>query len=164
MTATMKPLALVTGVGPGTGASIARRFAEGGYRVAMLARDASRLAALEAEIPDSVAVTCDVGDPAALAKAVAQVGPAKVVVHNDNTIETGVPQGSAFLDSALGALGVEPGTVPAYPPAPHCNTQPSRPPPGSPGGPGRRAGRGCRCPAGPAPPSARPASPSSVRA
>jgi hypothetical protein len=42
---------------------------------------------------------------------------------HDNTIETGVPQGSAFLDSALGTLGVEPGTVPAYPPAPHCNTR-----------------------------------------
>ena len=38
MTSTEKPLALVTGVGPGTGASIVRRFAEGGYRVAMLAR------------------------------------------------------------------------------------------------------------------------------
>ena len=51
MTSATKPLALVTGVGPGTGASVARRFAEGGYRVAMLARDAVRLAALEAEIP-----------------------------------------------------------------------------------------------------------------
>jgi NADP-dependent 3-hydroxy acid dehydrogenase YdfG len=82
MAATTKPLALVTGVGPGTGASVARRFAEGGYRVAMLARDACRLAALEAEIPDSVAVTCDVADPAALERAVAQVGAPKVVVHN----------------------------------------------------------------------------------
>src|SRR4051812_20128271 len=41
----------------------------------------------------------------------------------DNTIETGVPQGSAFLDSTLGALGVTSGTLPAYPPAPHCNTR-----------------------------------------
>ena len=40
----IKPLALVTGVGPGTGAAVVRRFAEGGYRVAMLARDADRLA------------------------------------------------------------------------------------------------------------------------
>jgi NAD(P)-dependent dehydrogenase (short-subunit alcohol dehydrogenase family) len=78
----VKPLALVTGVGPGTGSAIVRRFAEGGYRVAMLARDAERLAALEAEIPDSVAIPCDVSDPAALAEAVARAGAPKVVVHN----------------------------------------------------------------------------------
>lgn len=77
-----KPLALVTGVGPGTGASVARRFAEGGYRVAMLARDADRLAALEREIPDSIAVPCDVSDRAALEAALARVGAPKVVVHN----------------------------------------------------------------------------------
>jgi NADP-dependent 3-hydroxy acid dehydrogenase YdfG len=82
MSSTEKPLALVTGVGPGTGAALARRFAEGGYRVAMLARDASRLAALEAEIPGSIAVACDVADPAALHRAVDKVGPPKVVVHN----------------------------------------------------------------------------------
>ena len=81
MTAT-KPLALVTGVGPGTGAAVARRFAAGGYRLAMLARDADRLAALEREIPDSIAVPCDVADPAALERAVAQVGDPQVVVHN----------------------------------------------------------------------------------
>ena len=32
----MKPLAIVTGVGPGTGSSLARKFAAEGYRVAML--------------------------------------------------------------------------------------------------------------------------------
>lgn len=82
MTSTLKPLALVTGVGPGTGASVARRFAEGGYRVAMLARNAERLAALEKEIPDSIAVTCDVTDAAALEQVIAKVGAPKVVVHN----------------------------------------------------------------------------------
>lgn len=82
MTDTTKPLALVTGVGPGTGASLVRRFAEGGYRVAMLARDADRLAALEAEIADTVAVPCDVSDAEALERAIAEVGSPKVVVHN----------------------------------------------------------------------------------
>ncbi|MDQ0465241.1 NADP-dependent 3-hydroxy acid dehydrogenase YdfG [Caulobacter ginsengisoli] len=77
-----KPLALVTGVGPGTGAAVVRRFAEGGYRVAMLARDEARLAALEAEIPGAIAIPCDVADPAALERAVAQVGDPRVVVHN----------------------------------------------------------------------------------
>src|SRR6185295_16036246 len=82
MTWPTKPLALVTGVGPGTGASVARRFAEGGYRVAMLARNAERLAALEREIPDSIAVTCDVTDAAALEQVIAKIGAPKVVVHN----------------------------------------------------------------------------------
>lgn len=79
---TQKPLALVTGVGPGTGAAVARRFADGGYRVAMLARDADRLAALEREIPGSIALPCDVTDPAALEHAVAKAGAPKIVVHN----------------------------------------------------------------------------------
>ncbi len=82
MTSTIKPLALVTGVGPGTGASVARRFAEGGYRVAMLARNAERLAVLEKEIPDSIAVTCDVTDADALQQVIAKAGAPKVVVHN----------------------------------------------------------------------------------
>ncbi|HLI64832.1 MAG TPA: SDR family NAD(P)-dependent oxidoreductase, partial [Caulobacteraceae bacterium] len=78
----MKPLAIVTGVGPGTGAAIARRFAAGGYRVAMLARNADRLAALEKEIPDSIAVPCDVADAAELEGALANLGDAKVAIHN----------------------------------------------------------------------------------
>ncbi len=77
-----KPLALITGVGPGTGTAVARRFAKGGYRVAMLARDAARLAALEKEIPDSIAITCDVSDRAALEAAITQVGAPNIVVHN----------------------------------------------------------------------------------
>lgn len=79
---TPKPLALVTGVGPGTGAAVVRRFARGGYRVAMLARDADRLAALAKEIPDTIAVPCDVTDATALEQAVATVGMPQVVVHN----------------------------------------------------------------------------------
>lgn len=82
----MKPLAIVTGVGPGTGSAVARRFAEGGYRVALLARTAERLEALAAELPDSVAVPCDVSDAAALqatvADLIARFGAPKVVVHN----------------------------------------------------------------------------------
>jgi NAD(P)-dependent dehydrogenase (short-subunit alcohol dehydrogenase family) len=77
-----KPLALITGVGPGTGSALVRRFAEGGYRVAMLARNAERLAALEREIPDAIAAPCDVSDPAALERVVDEVGQPRVVVHN----------------------------------------------------------------------------------
>src|SRR3546814_17832734 len=83
---TLKPLAIITGVGPGTGAALARRFHAGGYRVAMLARDASRLGALAEELPGSIAIGCDVGDPAALAQALdraaADGGDPKVLIHN----------------------------------------------------------------------------------
>jgi NADP-dependent 3-hydroxy acid dehydrogenase YdfG len=79
-------VALVTGVGPGTGAAIARRFGAGGWRVAMLARNADRLAALEAEIAGSKAYACDVTDAAALDAAVSaaerDLGPIHTVVHN----------------------------------------------------------------------------------
>jgi NADP-dependent 3-hydroxy acid dehydrogenase YdfG len=56
----------VTGVGPGTGAAIARRFAHGGYAVAMLARNRDRLTLLEREIPGACAYQCDVTDEAQL--------------------------------------------------------------------------------------------------
>jgi len=80
------PVCLITGVGPGTGAAIARRFAAGRHRVAMLARDAARLAALEAELPGSRAFRCDVGDAASLLAVLDEVrrtvGEPEVVVHN----------------------------------------------------------------------------------
>ncbi|MEE9255222.1 MAG: SDR family NAD(P)-dependent oxidoreductase [Pseudomonadales bacterium] len=44
------PIALITGVGEGTGAALARRFAAGGYRVAMFARNRERLQALASEL------------------------------------------------------------------------------------------------------------------
>src|SRR3546814_3711984 len=66
--------------------SLARRFHAGGYRVAMLPRDASRLGALAEELPGSIAIGCDVGDPAALAQALdraaAEGGDPKVLIHN----------------------------------------------------------------------------------
>lgn len=78
----MKPLAIITGVGPGTGSSLARRFARAGYRTALIARDAARLDALVRELPDAIALPCDVTDANALAAAVREAGHAEVVVHN----------------------------------------------------------------------------------
>ena len=53
---------LVTGVGEGTGAAIARRFARGGYQVAMLARNEERLVALEKELNGSRTFAFDLAD------------------------------------------------------------------------------------------------------
>ena len=46
------PVCVISGVGPGTGSALARRFARGGYRVAMLARNAERLNTLGHELAD----------------------------------------------------------------------------------------------------------------
>ncbi len=81
----MDKVALITGVGPGTGSAIARRFHEGGYRVAALARDAARLDLLKMELPGCLPVICDVADFTALKRAhdqvVAALGPVDVLVH-----------------------------------------------------------------------------------
>ena len=80
------PTALVSGVGPGTGRAIVERFARGGYRVAMLARNRERLDALEREIPETLGVVCDVSDEKQVDTAVAAVrarlGAPEVLIHN----------------------------------------------------------------------------------
>jgi NAD(P)-dependent dehydrogenase (short-subunit alcohol dehydrogenase family) len=80
------PVLLVTGVGPGTGTAISRRFSLGGYRVAMLARTRERLDALQREIPNAKGYRCDVTDEAQLDSVVEAVrrdlGAPKVFVHN----------------------------------------------------------------------------------
>jgi NAD(P)-dependent dehydrogenase (short-subunit alcohol dehydrogenase family) len=77
---------VVAGVGPGTGTALTRRFAAGGYRVAMLARNAERLRALEAEIEGSRGYALDVTDAARVREVAdrirAEMGPASVLIHN----------------------------------------------------------------------------------
>lgn len=77
---------VVTGVGPGTGAALARRFAADGYRVAMLARDAARLEKLAAELDGAAAYPVDVADldalRAVLARVRAELGAPSVLLHN----------------------------------------------------------------------------------
>ena len=77
---------LVTGVGPGTGSALVRRFAGGGHQVAMLARTESRLRELAAEVPGSTAYPCDVADEAQIAATLARIarelGPVSVLIHN----------------------------------------------------------------------------------
>ncbi|MGB0921790.1 MAG: SDR family NAD(P)-dependent oxidoreductase [Alphaproteobacteria bacterium] len=81
-----KGLCIVTGVGPGTGAALARRYAQGGYRVAMMARVKERLDELEKEIDGSIPCLVDVADETALDKCmadlVAEHGPVRALVHN----------------------------------------------------------------------------------
>ena len=80
------PVCLISGVGPGTGSALARRFAEGGYCLALLARNEERLAALEKELPGAKGFRCDVSDPEqidAVGSAVERdLGYPAVVIHN----------------------------------------------------------------------------------
>ncbi len=81
-----RPVALITGVGPGTGAAMARRFARGGYSVAMLARSRERMRELEREVEHSRGYACDVTEEAQLDATIERVrsdlGVPKVLIHN----------------------------------------------------------------------------------
>lgn len=106
------PVVLITGVGPGTGAATARRFAEGGYRIAMLARGADRLKALEAEMPGSRGYVCDVSDPAAVdavvTQVIAEMGTPEVLIHN----AVGGVSGSETVDGVMGTfLDIDPASL-----------------------------------------------------
>jgi NAD(P)-dependent dehydrogenase (short-subunit alcohol dehydrogenase family) len=93
-----RPVCVITGVGPGNGASFARRFAAAGYRVAMLARSADKLRELEKDIEGAVGYAADVGDAASVAEAFArlrsELGPTRVLVHN-----AGSGMFAGFLDT-----------------------------------------------------------------
>src|SRR5882672_8016996 len=79
-------ITLIVGVGGATGAALSRRFARGGYRVAMIARNAGRLAELETEIPRAHGYPCDVADLDRLGAIVeriqAELGAPHVLIHN----------------------------------------------------------------------------------
>jgi NAD(P)-dependent dehydrogenase (short-subunit alcohol dehydrogenase family) len=81
-----RPVAVVTGVGPGTGSAIVRRLAAGGYAVAMLARNRERLASLERDVQNTKAYACDVSDEAQVDASLAalrrDMGSPSVLVHN----------------------------------------------------------------------------------
>jgi NAD(P)-dependent dehydrogenase (short-subunit alcohol dehydrogenase family) len=83
---TKQPVCVISGVGPGTGSALARRFATGGHRVAMLARNAERLAGLERELPGAKGYACDVADAAQVEAAAERIerelGAPSTLVHN----------------------------------------------------------------------------------
>lgn len=81
-----KKVAVVTGVGPGIGAALARRFAEAGYAVAMLARNRAALDVFEREIDGACGYPCDVGSRDSVAHAFAAIrtdlGQIEVLLYN----------------------------------------------------------------------------------
>jgi NAD(P)-dependent dehydrogenase (short-subunit alcohol dehydrogenase family) len=79
-------VALIAGVGDATGAALSRRFARGGYRVAMIARNAERLAELKTRISGARGYPCDVADldrlGAIVERVQAELGAPHVLIHN----------------------------------------------------------------------------------
>ena len=80
------PVCLITGLGDGTGGACARRFAAGGYRIAMLARTKERLDRFEVELEGSRGYQCNVMDLDHLTETAERVtvemGAPEVVIHN----------------------------------------------------------------------------------
>src|SRR5260370_5974213 len=91
-TQSKQPVAVVTGVGPGLGAALVRRFVAT-YAVAILARKADYLKDLAGELRTSGATVmelpCDISDPAQIAEAFRRIrtdlGEPEVLLYNAGT-------------------------------------------------------------------------------
>jgi short-subunit dehydrogenase len=85
---------LLIGAGPGVGGAVARRFAEGGYHVTLVARSTDGLAKLADALSDTSAavdtLTADASDPeglrARLASVYASSGAPGLLVYNASTL------------------------------------------------------------------------------
>ncbi len=81
---------LLVGAGPGLGAAVARRFAQGGYRVTLAARSTDRLESLADDLADTDAdidtISVDASDPEALGAVLGRLyregGAPGLIVYN----------------------------------------------------------------------------------
>jgi NAD(P)-dependent dehydrogenase (short-subunit alcohol dehydrogenase family) len=99
-------VAVIAGVGSGLGASLARRFAREGCRVALLARSGDYLGDLAREINGAhgpgmaLALPCDLASPGQIAAAFvrvrAELGPTDLLVNHASG--GGGPRGRSLLD------------------------------------------------------------------
>ncbi|NIE62455.1 SDR family oxidoreductase [Burkholderia sp. Ax-1719] len=87
---------VVTGAAGGIGASIAQVFAAAGARLALLDRDREKVQTLAQQLKtqtQTISIACDIGEPASVSDAVAQVerelGVADVLVNNAGLLRPG---------------------------------------------------------------------------
>lgn len=80
------PVAVIIGVGPGNGMSFAKRFADEGYKVALLSRDADQMADYAKQFDGAKGYAGDVSDTdqinATFAAIKDDLGPVETVVYN----------------------------------------------------------------------------------
>ncbi len=100
------PVCVVVGVGPGNGASFARRFATAGYRVALCARGGEFTDPLAAELPGARAYRCDVTDATSIGAAFdgieRDLGTPAVVIYNAGNARWGSFDEISAADLELG--------------------------------------------------------------
>jgi len=81
-----KPVCAILGVGPGNGAAFARRFSEGGYAVALMARRGDIIDPLAAELPDARAWRCDAAEAGDIERCFAEIrgnmGEIETLIYN----------------------------------------------------------------------------------
>ena len=81
-----KGICIVAGVGEATGSAIVRRFAENGYKVAMIARNHNRLSKITSQIENTYSYPCDISNIDNLAKTITKItndlGLVNTLIHN----------------------------------------------------------------------------------
>lgn len=124
MTETKQPVAVIAGAGPGNGTALARRFAQAGYAIALLARSRANLDAIVGELTAARGYACDVGDAASVAAAFESIrgdlGPVDVLLYNAGSgvfadVESITPEQfeQSWRVNALGALLCSQQVIPA---------------------------------------------------
>ena len=91
-------VAVITGVGPGLGAALARRFAREGFSLGLIARSRLFIDQLADELPSALPVTADVSKPADIISAIKEVrkelGVIGVLIHSASS-----PDGNGVIDT-----------------------------------------------------------------
>lgn len=91
MTASLKPLVVITGASSGIGAAMAQHFADAGHALLLIARRLDRIEALGLE--NSMCRSVDVTDTAALRAAVTEAeaayGPVDLLINNAGLMQLG---------------------------------------------------------------------------
>jgi len=119
---------LLVGAGPGLGAALARRFAQGGYRLTLVARSADALAKLAEELADTGAdidtISADAGDPEGMAARLSPLyqgdGAPGLIIYNavmgapDHLLSSSVAHlQTAYAVDVIGAVVVAQVAAPA---------------------------------------------------